>query len=119
MAFNRFNPPSKSRTGLSSGISGLIEAEKLMQIAFVMPAAVLVGWLAGWWLSHLLHQKWIEIVGVVFACIAGLVYVIQMAVLAEKNTSMGDETQNGPGKGTPGPKPEPRNLPHPLTPPIK
>jgi hypothetical protein len=31
--------------------------------------------------------------------------VIQMAVLAEKNTSMGDETQNGPGKGTPGPKP--------------
>jgi hypothetical protein len=47
MAFNRFNPSSKSRTGLSSGISGLIEAEKLMQIAFVMPAAVLVGWLAG------------------------------------------------------------------------
>ena len=105
MAFNRFNPSSKSRTGLSSGISGLIEAEKLMQIAFVMPAAVLVGWLAGWWLFHLLHQKWIEIVGVVFGCIAGLVYVIQMAVLAEKNTSMGDETQNGPGKGTPGPKP--------------
>jgi len=27
--------------------------------------------------------------------------VIQMAVLAEKNTSMGDEAQDGTGKGTP------------------
>ena len=101
MAFNRFNPPSKSRGGLSSGISGLIEAEKLMQIAFVMPAAVLIGWAAGWWLGNHLHQKWIEIAGVVFGCVSGLVYVIQMAVLAEKSTSMGDEAQDGTGKGTP------------------
>ena len=104
MPFNRFNPPSKSRTGLSSGISGLIEAEKLMQIAFVMPAAVAIGLVAGWWLGNLLHHKWIEIVGIVFGCISGLFYVIQMAVLAEKNTSMGDEAQTGARKGTPDPK---------------
>ena len=107
MAFNRFNPPGKQRNGISSGVGGLIEAEKLLQVAFVLPAAVLVGWGTGWWLSHALHQKWIETAGVVFGCISGLFYVIQMAVLAEKNTSMGDEAEmgrepeDGTGKETP------------------
>jgi ATP synthase protein I len=101
MPFNRSIPASKPRTGLSSGISGLIEAEKLLQIAFVMPAAVLIGWAAGWWLGHLLHQKWIEIAGVVFGCVSGLFYVIQTAIAAEKKTSMGDEARNGDDKGTP------------------
>jgi ATP synthase protein I len=102
MPFNRFNPGSKPHNGLSGGIGGLIEAEKLLQVAFVLPSAVLIGWAAGWWLGHALHQKWIEIAGVVFGCVSGLVYVIQMAVLAEKKTSLGDEGQNGSGKGTPG-----------------
>jgi ATP synthase protein I len=104
MAFNRFNPAAKQRTEVSGGIGALVEAEKLMQIAFVMPAAVIIGWLAGWWLGNTLHQKWIEIAGILFGCIAGLVYVIQSAVMAEKNTSMGDEGQKGAGKGTHGPK---------------
>jgi uncharacterized membrane protein YfcA len=65
----------------------------------VLPAAVLVGWGAGWWLSHALHQKWIETAGVVFGCVSGLFYVIQMAVLAEKNTSMGDEAGMGKEPG--------------------
>jgi uncharacterized membrane protein YfcA len=104
MPFNRFKPASKPRAGISGGIAGLVEAEKLMQVAFVMPAAVLIGWAAGWWLGNHLHQKWIEIAGVVFGCVSGLFYVIQMAVAAEKNTSMGDEDQNDTGKGTPDPK---------------
>ncbi len=104
MPFNRSIPPSKASTGRSGGVGALVEAEKLLQIAFVLPAAVLVGWLAGWWLAHLLHMKWVEIAGVVFGCVSGLFYVIQMAVLAEKNTSMGnpslgDDDQNRPGKG--------------------
>ena len=101
MAFNRFKSPNKPPSGLSGGIASLVEAEKLMQIAFVLPAALLICWGAGWWLGNHFHQKWIEIAGVVFGCVAGLVYVIQMAVLAEKNTSMGDEAQDGTGKGTP------------------
>lgn len=104
MPFNRFKPASKPRAGISGGIAGLVEAEKLMQVAFVMPAAVLIGWAAGWWLGNHLHQKWIEIAGVVFGCVSGLFYVIQMAVAAEKNTRMGDEDQNDTGNGTPNPK---------------
>jgi uncharacterized membrane protein YfcA len=101
MPYIRPNPDGKPRSGLSSGVSALTETEKLMQIAFVMPAAVLIGWGAGWWLGHLLHQRWIEIAGVVFGCVSGLVYVIQTAIAAEKNSSMRDEGQNGTGKGAP------------------
>ena len=101
MPFHRPIPATKQRDGISGGIKGLVEAEKLMQIAFVMPASVVIGWVAGWWLGNQLHQKWIEIAGVIFGCVSGLFYVIQMAVLAEKNTSMGDEAQDGTGKGTP------------------
>ena len=106
MPLDRNTPPATPRRQASSGFSALVEAEKLMQIAFVMPSAVLIGWAAGWWLSHLLHQKWIEISGVVFGCVAGLVYVIQTAVAAEKKTSMDDEeAPSGNGKGTPDLKP--------------
>jgi hypothetical protein len=109
MAFNRFNPPPKKYVGITSGIGGLIEAEKLMQVAFAMPACVLVGWGAGWWLSGALHHKWIEIAGVVLGCVSALSYVIRMAIAAEKKTTMGDTTmgdeQSSTGKGTGNSKP--------------
>lgn len=105
MPFHRPIPDSKQRSGSAGGLGALVEAEKLMQIAFVMPASVCIGWVAGWWLGNALHQKWIEIAGVVFGCVSGLVYVIQTAVAAEKNTSMGDEAQDEAGKGIPGSKP--------------
>jgi uncharacterized membrane protein YfcA len=101
MPFHRPIPASKQRTGLSTGFSALVEAEKLMQIAFVLPSAVVICWVAGWWLAHVTHQKWIEIAGIVFGCVTGLVYVIQMAISVEKKTSMGDEARDGAGKGTP------------------
>jgi len=85
-------------------MSALVEAEKLMQIAFVLPATVLIGWVLGWWIGHLLHQKWIEIAGVIFGCISGLFYVIKTAIAAERKTSMGDQDQNGAEQGTPNPK---------------
>jgi F0F1-type ATP synthase assembly protein I len=98
MAFNRFNPPSKPRTGLSSGIGGLIEAEKLLQIAFVLPSAVFIGWLGGALADHLLHQKWIVVVGIILGSISGLVFVVQTAVAAEKNSRKDDAAQDGTGK---------------------
>ncbi len=101
MAFNRFNPPDKKPSGLSAGIGGLVEAEKLMQIALVMPISAAIGLLAGWWLSNLLHHKWIEIAGILFGCAAGLFYTIQTAIAAEKKTTTRDEDPNGAGKGTP------------------
>ncbi len=84
-----------------SGFKSLVEAEKLMQVAFVLPTALLICWALGWWIASRTHQKWIEIAGIVFGCVVGLVYVIQMAVAVEKRTTMGDGTRNGIGKGNP------------------
>jgi F0F1-type ATP synthase assembly protein I len=100
MPFHRAIPESKPPAKATSGLGAYVEAEKLMQIAFVLPSAVVIGWLAGALADHLLHQKWIVIVGIVLGSISGLVFVVQTAVAAEKNSRKMDTTQNGTGKGS-------------------
>ena len=105
MPFHRAIPESKQPAKKPGGLRAYVEAEKLMQIAFVLPSAVLIGWLGGAFADHLLHQKWIMIVGIILGSISGLVFVIQTAVAAEKSSVREDDDQNGngqdgPGKGT-------------------
>jgi ATP synthase protein I len=99
MAYHRPIPESKSRPGFrSTGFNSLVEAERLMQIAFVMPSAVLIGWAGGWWLASVTHLKWLEIVGVLLGCAAGMMYVVKMAIAAEKKIrNTGEENQPGNG----------------------
>ena len=94
----RQRPKSDSDGG---GFKSLVEAEKLMQVAFVLPTALLICWALGWWIAGRTHQKWIEIAGIIFGCIVGLVYVIQMAVAVERKTTMGDGPGNETGKDRP------------------
>jgi ATP synthase protein I len=101
MAHKRHKPDSQGGKGLGSGFASLVEAEKLMQVAFVLPTALVICWFLGWWLAGKTHMRWIEIAGIVFGCIVGLVYVIQMAVAVEKKTSVEDESQNEIGKERP------------------
>jgi uncharacterized membrane protein YfcA len=100
MPFHRAIPESKPPSKGSGGLSAYVEAEKLVQIAFVLPVAVLIGWVAGWWLGQRLHQSWIEIAGGVFGCVAGLTYMIRMALDAEKKSRPGKAAQNGTEKGS-------------------
>ena len=98
MPFNRPIPDSKPRSKTSSGIETLVQAEKLMQIAILLPSAAFIGWLAGAWLDSRLHQSWIGIAGIVFGGISGLVYVIRLVM-----ASVGDSkpnSGNGTGKGS-------------------
>ncbi|MBV8632139.1 MAG: AtpZ/AtpI family protein [Silvibacterium sp.] len=60
----------------------LVQAESLLQIAFVLPAAVLIGWGAGALLDKRLHTHWIYIVGLLFGSAAGLVEVVRQALRA-------------------------------------
>ena len=105
MAFNRPIPERKTSTQVASGVGAIIEAEKLMQIALMLPAAALSGWLAGAFLDSRLHQSWIAIFGIVFGCVSGLVYVIRMAMTAERDTRTGTQVDDGAGKGSSEPKP--------------
>ena len=102
MPFNRPIPDSKRPSKASIGLTGLIEAEKLMQIALVLPSAVFICWLAGAWADSRFHQSWMAIFGVVFGGISGLVFVIRTVMAAEKKSRPGNTPGNGTGKGDSG-----------------
>lgn len=76
------SPDRKPRSKTSAGLQSLVEAEKLMQIALVLPSGVVIGWLGGAWLDSRFHQTWIVIVGIALGSIAGLVSAIRMAMAA-------------------------------------
>jgi len=100
MAFNRPIPDRDPQSKSGGGIATLVQAEKLTQIAVLLPSAAFVGWLAGAWLDSKLHQSWIGLAGLVFGGISGLVYVVRLVVA----TGEGGKTSSadGPGKGESG-----------------
>ncbi len=101
MPFNRPIPESKSSRKISSGIETLVQAEKLMQIAILLPSSAFIGWLAGAWLDNRLHQSWIGIAGIIFGGISGLVYVVRLVITTGGDSGNGSKA----GKGNPGTEP--------------
>lgn len=90
MPYNNPIPDQKTHSKAAGGFQSLVQAEKLLQVAFVLPSAMIIGWLAGAWADSKLHQSWMTIVGVIFGCIAGLYYVIRLAMDAEKSAGASD-----------------------------
>jgi F0F1-type ATP synthase assembly protein I len=89
---------------MSGGVEAIVQAEKLLQVALMLPCAAVVGWLIGAWADKHFHQSWIAIAGIVFGAISGLVYVIRMALVAERDTRNETGGQNSSGEGTTGSK---------------
>jgi F0F1-type ATP synthase assembly protein I len=87
----------KPSSKMAGGINSLVQAERLLQVAFVLPSAMVIGWLGGAWADSKLHQSWITIVGVIFGCVSGLFYVIRMAMAAEKSAGGSGANTNGSG----------------------
>jgi F0F1-type ATP synthase assembly protein I len=105
MPFHRPIPDDKPPSKDSGAMRGYIEAEKLIQLAFVLPGAVVVFGGAGWWADQRLHQHWIVIVGIVLGCVAGLFYVIQQAVASETKSRKDEPIQNGTEEESPDKRP--------------
>jgi ATP synthase protein I len=86
MPFHGPIPDSERRAESSSrksgGLDSLVKAERLMQIAFVMPCAMVLGWGAGWCFDHYFHTHWGVAVGLILGIVAGMVSAIRMAVAA-------------------------------------
>ena len=95
--FNNPIPQSTPKSKASSGLFALVEAEKLMQIALLIPSSVGICWLIGSGLDSWLHQKWIAIAGIVFGGISGLTYVVRMALAAEKSSRPKSNDNGGTG----------------------
>ena len=62
----------------------MVMLARYSEIGFILPAAVIVGYLIGLALDHWLHLHWIYIVGIIFGAIVGFVKMIRMA-LASSN----------------------------------
>ena len=80
---DRSSKGRKSQSGRGrDGLNTFVQAERLLQIAFVLPAAVLIGWVAGVLLDKWLHTHWIYIVGLLFGAAAGLFEAVRQAMRA-------------------------------------
>jgi F0F1-type ATP synthase assembly protein I len=65
-------------------LSALVEAEKLIQLALLIPCATVVGWLAGVGLDRWLHQQWIYVVGLLFGAAAGFLQMFRTVLRSTK-----------------------------------
>ena len=90
MAFHPPIPEQNPRGKRSGLVSAIVQAEKLGQIALILPCSAFIGWLGGAWIGSRIHQVWPGAVGVVFGGAAGLYYVIKMAMDAVKDPKNGD-----------------------------
>jgi F0F1-type ATP synthase assembly protein I len=105
MRFNRPIPNDKPRSKVSCGVEAVVHAEKLMQIALLLPSSVGIGWLLGAWADSHFHQTWMAIAGIIFGSISGLVYIIRMAITSERDSRPGMKTGSGPESGNSDTKP--------------
>jgi len=80
MAFNAPIPEKRAEPKGAGATRSLAHAERLLQIAFVLPCSMLICWGAGWWLDQHFHTKWITLTGIVFGIIAGMVSAIRLAL---------------------------------------
>lgn len=75
----------------------LIQADRMVQIAFMLPAAVFVGWLIGAGLDLWLHQHWIYIVGILVGIGAGFVQIFRLLHEMEGGIDGGRTGKTGSG----------------------
>jgi len=54
-----------------------VQVARYSQLAFVLPAATVVGWAIGVGLDHWLHTTWLYIPGLLLGILAGFVELIQ------------------------------------------
>ena len=70
-----------------SGLKALVKAESMVQLALVLPAAVLVGLGIGTLLDHWLHQQWIYLAGIGLGAVAGFTHIIRTAIQLNREDS--------------------------------
>jgi len=60
--------------------SAAITLARYSEIAFILPAAVVVGLLLGELGNYLLHKHWLIVTGVIIGAVAGFIQLIRMVV---------------------------------------
>jgi F0F1-type ATP synthase assembly protein I len=66
--------------------SVLVQLANYSQLAFIFPAATVVGWLAGAALDRWLHTSWLYLAGLILGIIAGFVELIRLVTSSESKS---------------------------------
>jgi F0F1-type ATP synthase assembly protein I len=72
---DRESPPQKK--------SMLVQLANYSQLAFIFPAATVVGWLIGAALDRWLHTTWLYLAGLLLGIVAGFVELIRLVTSSE------------------------------------
>jgi F0F1-type ATP synthase assembly protein I len=83
VASNTPNPDLKP-VRRSGAVDGIVRAERLLQIAFILPASVLVGWLIGAGLDKWLHRTWLYLPCLAVGAIAGFIEIFRLVLSNER-----------------------------------
>jgi F0F1-type ATP synthase assembly protein I len=61
----------------------ILQLANYSQLAFIFPAATVVGWLIGAALDRWLHTTWLYLAGLILGIIAGFVELIRLVTSSE------------------------------------
>ena len=61
-----------------------VQIARYSQLAFVLPAATVVGWAIGAGLDHWLHTTWLYLLGLLVGILAGFVELIRTVTRDDK-----------------------------------
>jgi ATP synthase protein I len=77
--------PSPAKSSSKDGaLQSLVRIESLIQLALLLPAAVVVGWALGLVLDRWLHQHWINILGLIAGAVAAFVQIFRVVLSHSK-----------------------------------
>lgn len=69
------------------GTSPWVTVARYSEIGFIIPAAVILGYILGKLFDYWLHTHWIYLAGVIFGAVVGFAQMIRMAASSFKDGS--------------------------------
>jgi ATP synthase protein I len=72
--------PQQKSSSKDGALHSLVRIESLIQLALLLPAAVVIGWAIGLALDRWLHQHWINILGLILGAVAGFVQIFRVVL---------------------------------------
>jgi ATP synthase protein I len=76
--------PAGAPSGGRGPLGDLVKAESMIQLALTLPAAVLIGALAGTWVDKHFHVGWAAVAGILLGAAAGFTQIFKTAARAMK-----------------------------------
>jgi F0F1-type ATP synthase assembly protein I len=77
-------PDRPSPASKDSALQSFARIQTLIQLALLLPAAVVIGWALGLVLDRWLHHHWINILGLIAGAAAGFVQIFRVVLSHSK-----------------------------------